>query len=409
MTVNKILAITELHNSYYLHQPHNFNMTWNLNARRTVCVYFTIFILLLSGAVVVADVTEFQVESTSLQVYRDGLVQVTQTLTVNETLPAVTLQLLGSSVDNFVVLDENQTLLDYDIEGINITVYTLGATNVSLQYDTDSLTSKEFEVWSLIVDTPYNLTVFLPDESTVVGLSDVPDSIEIDGDKITLSLFPSQWDVSYVFPLGSRAEFAISNFAVTPSEVKPGEEVTVSFKVTNVGGQSGSTTVPLIVNQETEDSETVTLEVGQSVNVEFKITKQTLGTYIVEVDGQVHEFTVTETPSDGTQSDGLPLEYIIAAVLVALVAAIIVVVVFVRRRGPNVEKIFRENAQLNKEERAVIQFLAENEGKAFEAEIRERFPDVPRTSLWRLIRRLEKLEIVKVKKIGLENRVELEK
>jgi uncharacterized membrane protein len=328
-------------------------------------------------------------------------------LAVNETLPVVNLPLLASSVDNFVVLDENDTFLDYDIEGGNITVYTLGTTIVSLQYDTDSLTSKEFEVWSLVVDTPYNLTVFLPDESTVVGLSDVPDSIDIDGDKITLSLFPSEWDVSYVLPLGSGAEFAISNFEVTPAEVKPGEEVTVTFKVTNIGEQSGSTTVPLIVNQETEDSETVTLDVGQSVNVEFKLTKQDLGTYIVEVDGQVHEFTVTENPSDGTESDGLPLEYIIAAVLVALVAAIIVV--FVRRRGPNVEKIFRENAQLNKEERDVIQFLAENEGKAFEAEIRERFSGIPRTSLWRLIRRLEKLEIVKVKKIGLENRVELEK
>jgi uncharacterized membrane protein len=51
--------------------------------------------------------------------------------------------------------------------------------------------------------------------------------------------------------------------------------------------------------------------------------------------------------------------------------------------------------------------VAEKEGKAFEAEIRERFLDIPRTSLWRLVRRLEKLEIVQVKKIGLENRVEL--
>jgi uncharacterized membrane protein len=54
-------------------------------------------------------------------------------------------------------------------------------------------------------------------------------------------------------------------------------------------------------------------------------------------------------------------------------------------------------------------FLAEKEGKAFEAEIRQRFPDMPRTSLWRLIRRLEGLEIVEVKKIGLENQVQLKK
>jgi len=44
-----------------------------------------------------------------------------------------------------------------------------------------------------------------------------------------------------------------------------------------------------------------------------------------------------------------------------------------------------------------------------EAEIRERFPGLPRTTAWRLIRRLEKMEIVIVKKIGLQNQIELKK
>ena len=57
----------------------------------------------------------------------------------------------------------------------------------------------------------------------------------------------------------------------------------------------------------------------------------------------------------------------------------------------------------------MLEFLAEKGGKAFEAEIRERFPEMPRTSLWRLIKRLEKLEVVEVKKIGLENQVILKK
>ncbi len=62
-----------------------------------------------------------------------------------------------------------------------------------------------------------------------------------------------------------------------------------------------------------------------------------------------------------------------------------------------------------KEDIAVIEFLAEKDGKAFEAEIRERFPDMPRTSLWRLVRRLEGLELVEIKRIGLENQVQLKK
>jgi len=378
-----------------------------LDAGRTVFVGFAILFLLLSVTVTAADETEFQVESTNLQVYRDGLVRVTQTLIVNETLPVVTLPLLSSSVNNFIVLDENQTFLGYEVDGINLTVFTLGATRVSLQYDTDSLTKKDFDVWTFLVDTPYNLTVQLP-ESTVVYLSETPTSIDTEDNKITLSLFPSQWEISYIIPLVPPADFQISDLNVTPSEVEAGEEVTVSVKITNVGGQTGSYTLPLIINQTTEDTKTVTLEEGASNITEFKVIKQTAGKYNIEIAGLVDEFTVRAASSNGAPSDLIPVEYFVAAAA-AVAAIFFVVFLLFRRRGYNIEKIFKMHPRLNKEEKEVIQFLAENEGKAFESQIRERFPDIPRTSLWRLVKRLEKLEILKVKKIGLENQVELKK
>jgi uncharacterized membrane protein len=379
-----------------------------LGAERTVFVGFAIFILLLSVTVTAADETEFHVESTNLQIYRDGLVRVTQTLIVNDTVPAVTLPLLNSSVDNFIVLDENQTVLDYDIDGINLTVFTLGTTSVSLQYDTHSLTRKDFDVWTFLVDTQYNLTVQLPEESTVVYLSEMPTSIDTEGNKIALSLFPSQWEISYVFPLVPPADFQISEFDVTTSEVEAGEEVTVSVKITNVGGQAGSYTLPLIVNQTTEDTRTVTLEKGASTTTEFKVTKQTPGTYNIEIAGLVDEFTVRAASSNGATSNLIPIEYL-AAALVAVAAIFVAAFFLVRKRGPNVEKIFKAHPHLHNEEKNVIRFLTEKNGKAFESQIREQFPDIPRTSLWRLVRRLEKLEIVKVKKIGLENQVKLKR
>jgi len=385
------------------------NMIWNINIdfRRTVFVGFAILFLLLSVTATAADETEFQVESTNLQIYRDGLVRVTQTLIVNDTVPALTLPLLNSSVNNFIVLDENQTVLDYEVNGINLTVFTLGTTSVSLQYDTNSLTKKDFDVWTFLVDTPYNLTVQLP-ESTVVYLSETPTSIDTEDNKITLSLFPSQWEISYIIPLVPPADFQISDLNVTPSEVEAGEEVTVSVKITNVGGQTGSYTLPLIINQTTEDTKTVTLEEGASNITEFKVIKQTAGKYNIEIAGLVDEFTVRAASSNGAPSDLIPVEYFVAAAA-AVAAIFFVVFLLFRRRGYNIEKIFKMHPRLNKEEKEVIQFLAENEGKAFESQIRERFPDIPRTSLWRLVKRLEKLEILKVKKIGLENQVELKK
>jgi len=400
---------------------------------RAVFAGFLMFILFQSITLTFADETGFQVESTTLQIYRDGLVRVTQTLVVNETVPAVTLPLFASSADNFIVLDENQTVLDYKIDGVNLTVFTLGTTSVLLQYDTHSLTKKDFDVWSLIVDTTYNITVLLPEYSTVIYLSEMPTSIDTEGNKIALSLFPSQWEISYIFQLVSSAKFQVSDLEVTPLDVVIGEEVTVSVKITNLGGQIGSYTLDLIINQTIEDTRTVTLDKEESIIAEFKVTKQTPGTYNIDIADLVSNFTVreatsngvpsNETPSNGEPSNGvpsnetpsndetsnlIPVEYL-GAVAVAVTAVLFALFLIIRRRGYDVEKIFKEHPQLSTEEKDVIQFLAENDGKAFESQIREKFPDIPRTSLWRLVKRLETLELIKVKKIGFENQVELKK
>jgi uncharacterized membrane protein len=379
-----------------------------VNAGQIAFVVFVVITLLLSITTTVAQETDYKVESTDLQIYRDGLARITHIISVNETIAAITLPLLGSPADNYIVLDENQTVLDYeDPEGNNLTILTLGATTVLLQYDTHSLTSKAGEVWTINFDTPYNLTIQLPDESTVIYLSETPTVIDMEDHKLTL--FPSQWEISYVVPLTPPASFQISDLTVTPAEVKAGEEVTISVKVTNIGGQFDSYTVSLIVNQTTEQTKTVTLAAGASTTTQFKITKQTLGTYSIEVEGLTDELTVSEeAPNGNGTSDGFPVEYI-AIALIAVAAIVVVVFFLLKKRKTNAETIMKLHPQLNKEEQDVIQFLAENEGKAFESQIRERFPEIPRTSLWRLVRRLEKLEIIKVKKIGLENQVELKK
>jgi uncharacterized membrane protein len=289
--------------------------------RRVIFAVMATIMLISFATVSAAGESLFEVESMSLIVYRDGLVHVTQTLIVNELSPEVTLPLLSSSIDNAIILDENQMAVDYEIIGGNLTVFTLGAERVLVEYDTISLTKKEAEVWSLIADNPYNLTVFLPQNSTVIYLSEMPTAIDTSGTGITLSLYPGNWEISYVVPL-------------LPQDELNGDE-----------GPSAS----------------------------------------------------------------FPIEYLIAAIVAVAAVVLSALIVVKRRRGPNVEKILKTNPQLKKEDKEVILFLAEKDGKAFETEIRERFPDMPRTSLWRLVRRLERLEIVEVKRIGLENQVQLRK
>jgi uncharacterized membrane protein len=292
-----------------------------LDSRTASVAVLAALIVISAMTLFVNGESRFEVESLNLTVYRDGLVHVSQVLVVNESFPEIFVPLLSLSIENILVLDQDENAVDYEIDGLNMTIYSLGAENILLEYDTIAITKKEAEVWTLTADNPFTAMVFLPQNATVVYLNQMPTTIDTQGSTITLSLYPSSWEISYVLPV----------------------------------------------------------------------------------------LPIDESPDDGKTSSSVPIEYLIAAA-VAAVTAILAALLFVKRRkGPNVEKILKAYPQLMTDDREVIKFLAEKDGKAFEAEIREKFPDMPRTSLWRLVRRLERLEIVEVKKIGLENQVELKK
>jgi hypothetical protein len=67
-----------------------------------------------------------------------------------------------------------------------------------------------------------------------------------------------------------------------------------------------------------------------------------------------------------------------------------------------VETKLLNHYDLHEEDQKVIYFLADNGGSAFEAEIRTKFI-LPKTSLWRLVKRLERLELIEVTKMSGQN------
>jgi len=352
--------------------------------------------------VVSANELGYGIDSVELVVYRDGLVHVTHALTVNETFPSISLGLLAPSIENIIVVDENETVLDYEIKGSNMTLFTLGAKRVLLEYDTISLTRKEAGVWTLILDAPYSLTVYLPEESTIIYLNEMPTSINTEDERIFLSLFPGEWEISYVLPIVPPAAFRVSDITVSPTEVEVGKEITISARVTNIGEGEGFYTVVLKINDVIEDTKTVTLAGGASTTVEFKVVKEDAGTYSVEVAGLKSAFTLKEAPPPVP----IPIEYIIGIVVLGIIGSGFILI---KRRAPRAEKILKEHPELRAEDREVIQFIAQKGGRVLEAEIREKFPELPRTTLWRLVKRLEKIEIITIKKVGLQNQIELKK
>src|ERR671915_539514 len=71
-----------------------------------------------------------------------------------------------------------------------------------------------------------------------------------------------------------------------------------------------------------------------------------------------------------------------------------------------VHNILVERPHLRPEDQEVLKFLAEKEGAAFESEIRSKF-QIPKTTVWRLVKRLEREELVEIRKAGGQNLIKL--
>ncbi|MBA7635594.1 hypothetical protein ES703_43198 [subsurface metagenome] len=91
-------------------------------------------------------------------------------------------------------------------------------------------------------------------------------------------------------------ELTVADLMVSPEEVSPGEDVTISVLVANTGGSTGSVSVVLRVGGEVEDTVEVILAPGASETITFSVTRDEADTYGVTVNGLSGSFTVTEAP-----------------------------------------------------------------------------------------------------------------
>lgn len=71
-----------------------------------------------------------------------------------------------------------------------------------------------------------------------------------------------------------------------------------------------------------------------------------------------------------------------------------------------VARILSDRPHLRPEDQDVLHFLAEKEGAAFESELRGKF-QLPKTTIWRLVKRLEREELVEIRKAGGQNLIKL--
>jgi uncharacterized membrane protein len=91
---------------------------------------------------------------------------------------------------------------------------------------------------------------------------------------------------------------------------------------------------------------------------------------------------------------------LITGIVVVAVASGVTYVILRRRRVGDISKL------LDDVDRSIIRELKVRGGSALQSELQDSI-NVPKTTLWRHVKRLERLGVVRVEKVGLQNRVTL--
>ena len=383
----------------------------------------------------------------SFTVYDDGYVVVDYTVDVDPTMGTVNVSLFGSLYQNMLILDQDLLILDSTPTGDGVTIDTLGAISASLWYETTDLTGKAGQIWTFAVSTPITSTILLPEGSTIFSLSDVPLEMGSLNGRVLLTMPLGDLEISYtVGVVGSKAHaLAIINDAedtietiqatevLTPNAddllesaysaydsglYSEAEQLATQAKTSAEGTAADASAAALAIedansaiSDANEDERTEGLDLAQDKLGEAE-SYYALGDYTraLELAEEAQDLAESAT---GKSSDSNMLLY---AGLVVVGGGVGAAYFLMGRskKAPEVQvvsfdldKLFGEHPNLRMDDKEVIRFLAQNRGETFAAEVRERF-DIPRTSLWRMIRRLEGEGIIEVATIGGQSLVRLD-
>lgn len=245
---------------------------------------------------------------TSVQIYRDGYVTVTETGTVDSDLGFAEVTLLSDDVENIFVLDQNGVPIYYEQVETSLFIYYFGDGQVISSYDTQALTSKNGMYWSFESYFEDKTTITLPQDSTILYINMMPLEIDL---------------------------------------------------------EQGSVVVE-----------------GGTVSVDY--------------------FFSADTSEDGKGLWG-SMPYIVLALGVIAAAALF----FYYKNGRGPKRPWTSDTSLDTLEIALLDHILDH-GPVFESEIRERF-DLPKTSSWRTMRRLQEQGYIKIEKKAKVNIISINK
>jgi len=331
-------------------------------------------------------------------IYADGTTNILYQTDSDPESPDSTLNLYGNTIENLVVQDENGTLLSSTVDGNVATVETLGASTIKANYDTSDLVSKNGKTWTFHMNSPIDYSVLLPKNSVIVGMSVSPLNIQIVDGQSLISLPSGTSEINYI--IGVLGTSQTATLAIQKAQ---------DF-INNVTSTGIQTPMAMAKLQEarTDFNQGKYFDAESLANMAKNLAIQ-------------EQQNINSVPK--TLPDNLPVYPLIAVIIIAAGATGFVIMKRTRTRSstvtlsdipknnyiaPDKETIYKLKPELRQDDKEIIAFISEKGGQVFESELRKKFL-MPRTTMWRAVKRLEREDVIEIEKVDQQNLIKLRK
>lgn len=404
----------------------------------------TLFLILLIASQITPTLAETTPQELSITVQGDGITRLDYLFQAEITSLQTNISLLGEIYEDLFIVNEDGLPLEYIETMYGLTVYSLGSTLVNVTYLSTELTGKAGVIWSLNFVLPISAEIILPVGSTIINLNTIPLEIDTLDEKTVLVMPAGSVEIEYTVDILDSE--ALAHDAINQADEAIQEAETSGVIVEDA--KSLLSEAILLFHQskylEAEELATQVIDLVEYISekmalAEAKITAAEDAIEIAEDSGRTIGLDTAESLLQDAQLEFEAGDYEQALIYaedaleaalnseksgnntLMLVGGIVLGVavgaffMFRQRSNPervpvtveiDLERLFKEHPELRMDDREVLKYLAENDGEAFAFDIRDRF-DIPRTSAWRMIQRLQRYEVVDERKIGGQSLVSI--
>ncbi len=339
-------------------------------------------------------------------IYADGTTHVFYQTDVDPQSPDFVMNAYGGSIENLVVQDENGTLLSSKVDTSAVTVATLGASTIKADYDTPDLISKNGKTWTFHVNSPVDYSILLPKNTVIVGMSESPLNMQVVDDQSLISLPSGTSDISYVFGVLGTSQTA--TLAIQKAQD--------FINTLNSTGVKTPLALAKLAEARADFDQGKYSDAESLANSAKNIALQEQTT----ISNPSTNSSGNHTPTNS--SDNLSIYLLSGSVIAAAIAGIIImkktraqkIIVpteIPKNDGyvpPEKETIYKLKPDLRQDDKEIIAFISEKGGQVYESELRKKFL-MPRTTMWRAVKRLEREDVVEIEKVDQQNLIRLKK